>query len=1563
MDGGEAHTGKDLGKKASRGKKREKPAARQRRHLSLSSKMAQALAQAELPYADLIFDLDEDEDYREIGRGASSVVYAGSFAGTPCAIKVFPGRGVSAQQLAAFWRECNLQRSLHSEQVVSVLGGALDRKSNGELRSMALVMERLQGTLADYLTAAAAAAPPPASQLLLRLQLLLDIAKGVRFLHACDIVHGDLKPANVLLGAGHRAKLADFGLARVRKEGTDATLSRTGQGAALGSPRYMDPCLHTGSGSLRKPSDVYAVGVLAWELLTGQAPYAGLELLELIRHVSLPICGRPSLEALPSVMASLGPLIARCWAPAQGDRPTAGEACRGIEEALERMQRAASSTGAAAAALPAEASALCVVCTCTEAQRLGCVCSAGHFTCRECMQGVAQMDAGPERVGELMGAVRCPWRGDIGAGTASSCPSQPWDLGNTGFANSLEPATLRTLTLAAQAALKVARGEAERLRSRGGSSSGGAIAGVGGVSVGGSGSGASAGHAGVGASPVSKAPSALPLLPSPLLLSTPLQLQCAPQPTPAGAVEAKLPLAASAPPMSSHLSPADFSERVRMHRQRLSEELLVLRCPRCEGAFFDYSGCAALQCGRPGCSAHFCALCPFIGTSRDVHLHLREPAHPGVGNGYDVPVALFNAYHMERRRLAVAEAVGRLQESMEVASAVWAQLCQDMGVPSEEGTWGQGSPGLGSGASSSSSSVLRQAFREGMDIELLFARQTFSEAVICDFFAEALAALSAISGTAAAAPAGSAQPPSVLRALDAVEYGARAICALLGGLTASYGNRMATLAARGLRYGGVCELLQSNGCLDGMKRALVQLNGRLGEDGEECEIALLHALAHCLAARGGWLDEAERDSFILPGGVVDLTLSSMPAGTCSEVQAQAAVRMCANVFKIHSCHEPNPEAPCAQFVAPYLALGARFLGSPEFAHIFASGLLNIFHCLHGSELQGDPGLGLSISCAFFAVGSRYGGCSRLFESLGAEQVAQLPFWGAILDTLNQLSFFVPPAIRALLEHLAAQWGAATHRDRAMYFLPALQYACALVMPRTPEEVAAAAAMQKPEALARKPPLLTSAQLYEAGLLPALVACQRAFASSLPASTYLATVLVAQVNDHGEPSALALTALGCAEATLSVLSLHCATLQRPAASAVNLLLRLLTSPCPGEAAQRRVLGTPATSAPPCEAAAEVLVDCLCAYLAMPPSPAPPLIKRFKYAPFLAACIGCLSSVGGAARLALLEAGALVAIGQLLSKLVAEPDLQKMPEFALGMTLDALGNLLIVPLPVTAGRGALLPPQEVLVSLACVLQTHEGNERICFHALRVLALCTEGMKRQMPQEQVQAPAHPHFSAAPDSLASLVVRAIGAHAQTNSGVLLFAMRALRSALRNSWGDAALERSDSGDGGLAFPSLFLELNLPRVLVSSLIWALASGCSGAVVVAALCLRDWIYAAAAREAVVQRSDSSGSSLLPSASATTALLEARAVEWLVSALQQVGTRDKPAVAEAAAGALGALLAMGGGGVRERAELCGAVEALVDVCWLFASFSAKTRAKEVLRLLGRDEQGVEVLCLDF
>jgi hypothetical protein len=113
-------------------------------------------------------------------------------------------------------------------------------------------------------------------------QLLLDLAGAAQHAHEQGIVHRDLKPANVLLTETGVAKIADFGLAKLM----DVQHGWTRSGAVLGSPSYMAPEQAAGQVSATGPAtDVYALGAILYELLTGRPPFLGASFLETLSQV------------------------------------------------------------------------------------------------------------------------------------------------------------------------------------------------------------------------------------------------------------------------------------------------------------------------------------------------------------------------------------------------------------------------------------------------------------------------------------------------------------------------------------------------------------------------------------------------------------------------------------------------------------------------------------------------------------------------------------------------------------------------------------------------------------------------------------------------------------------------------------------------------------------------------------------------------------------------------------------------------------------------------------------------------------------------------------------------------------------------------------------------------------------------------------------------------------------------------------------------------------------------------------------------------------------------------
>lgn len=158
--------------------------------------------------------------------------------------------------------------------------------------------------------------------------LVAKVARAVGLLHARGVMHRDLKPLNILLGENDEPLVADFGLARWIGDEAELTAS----GCALGTRPYMSPEQSVGSKADYTPAcDIWALGVILFEVLTGRRPFAAVDTVELY----LMIRGEPAPPASsvnPAVPPELDAVIARCLAKRPEDRyPTADALAADLE--------------------------------------------------------------------------------------------------------------------------------------------------------------------------------------------------------------------------------------------------------------------------------------------------------------------------------------------------------------------------------------------------------------------------------------------------------------------------------------------------------------------------------------------------------------------------------------------------------------------------------------------------------------------------------------------------------------------------------------------------------------------------------------------------------------------------------------------------------------------------------------------------------------------------------------------------------------------------------------------------------------------------------------------------------------------------------------------------------------------------------------------------------------------------------------------------------------------------------------------------------------------------------
>jgi serine/threonine-protein kinase len=236
---------------------------------------------------------DKYELIRLLGRGGMGAVYEGRNRSTlkRCAVKVLLSAELAQHQevVKRFFREARASSVIESDHIVQIFDSGSDPVTNFPY----MVMELLHGEDLEHTLHRFGAMPP-----LVAAKLVLQAAMGLAKAHEQQVVHRDIKPANIYLTRRETGellvKILDFGIAKVKMEKFSETshgLTRTG--SMLGTPLYMSPEQAKGAPTIDVRSDVWSLGIVLYELLSGSLPYAEAsslgELMVAILTADLPL--------------------------------------------------------------------------------------------------------------------------------------------------------------------------------------------------------------------------------------------------------------------------------------------------------------------------------------------------------------------------------------------------------------------------------------------------------------------------------------------------------------------------------------------------------------------------------------------------------------------------------------------------------------------------------------------------------------------------------------------------------------------------------------------------------------------------------------------------------------------------------------------------------------------------------------------------------------------------------------------------------------------------------------------------------------------------------------------------------------------------------------------------------------------------------------------------------------------------------------------------------------------------------------------------------------------------
>ncbi len=251
---------------------------------------------------------------RQLGEGGMGAVYLATHTlmNNRAVVKVLlPSLSTNPDIAQRFINEARAASNIKHRNIVTVQ--EVGRRPNGQCF---IAMEFLDGvTLADFIDTHRTLALPTI------VQIVLQIANGLHAAHEHGIIHRDMKPENVFVtavkGNKHKVTILDFGCAKIE----DQAGVRTNTSAALGTPLYMPPEQFKSPKTVDARADVYALGAITFELITGRRLWGDCETIgEIISKQLTEIARLNPCAFVPGLPPEVGAVVARALAPSRNDR-------------------------------------------------------------------------------------------------------------------------------------------------------------------------------------------------------------------------------------------------------------------------------------------------------------------------------------------------------------------------------------------------------------------------------------------------------------------------------------------------------------------------------------------------------------------------------------------------------------------------------------------------------------------------------------------------------------------------------------------------------------------------------------------------------------------------------------------------------------------------------------------------------------------------------------------------------------------------------------------------------------------------------------------------------------------------------------------------------------------------------------------------------------------------------------------------------------------------------------------------------------------------------------------